>query len=51
MALIDTYLYRKFVIIDKKGSKIVYYECMKYLYGTLDAALLFWVKLSNDMKR
>ena len=51
LARIDPYLYRKYITTDQKGCKIMYAECLKALYRTLDAALLFWVKLRTDMER
>ena len=46
---IDTYIYRNYITTYYKGRKIMYAECLKALYGTLDAALIFWVKLSTDI--
>ena len=34
-------LYRKYVT-NKKGRTVLYVELKKSLYGTLQAALLFW---------
>ena len=48
-AHIDPYIYRNYITKDEKGCRIMYAEFMKALYGTLDAVLLFWVKLSTDM--
>ena len=48
---IDPYLYIKYTNTDEKGRKIMHAECLKALYVTLDAAMLFWVKLSNDIER
>ena len=41
LAHIDPDLYRKYITTVEKGRKIIYAECLKALYGTLDAALLF----------
>ena len=49
LAHIDPDIYRKYITKDEKGCRIMYAEFMKALYGTLDAVLLFWVKLSTDM--
>ena len=46
---IDPYLYKKYTTIYEKGNKIMYAKCLKTLYGTLDAALIFWVKLSTNI--
>ena len=51
LARIYPYLYRKYIITNKKCCKIIYAEFLKALYGTLDASLLFWVKLSNYLER
>ena len=51
LAHIDTDICRNYTITDEKGRKIIYYECLKALYGTLDVALLFLVKLSTDTER
>ena len=49
LACIDPDIYKKYITTDKKGRKIMYYECLKALYGTLDAALIICVKLINDL--
>ena len=51
LARIDPDIYRNYIITDDKGHKIMYAECLKSLYGTLDAALLFWLKLSTNIER
>ena len=51
MDLIDLYLYRNYITADEKGYKIMYYKFLKAIYGTLDSALLFWVKVSTDPER
>ena len=45
---IDPELYSKYVVHDGKKS-VVYVELQKALYGTLDAALLFWKNLSGKL--
>ena len=50
LARIDTYLYRKYITTYEKDCKIIYAECLKALYGTLDATLPFLVKLSTDLE-
>jgi hypothetical protein len=46
---LDPKLYRKHVQIEK-GKEVLYMELKKALYGTLKAALLFWKKLSAQLK-
>ena len=47
---IDPEAYLPYVQVDSKGKKYMYAECLKAIYGTLNAALLFWLKLSGDLK-
>ena len=47
---IDPGIYRKYITIDGKVRKIMYAECLNAIYGTLNAALLFWLKLSTDLE-
>jgi hypothetical protein len=49
MVKIDPKLYRKHIQIEK-GKKVLYVELKKALYGTLRAALLFWQRLSEQLK-
>ena len=49
LACIDPGLYSKYITTDEKFRKMMYDEFLKDLYRTLDAALLFWLKLSTDM--
>ena len=51
LACTDPDLYRNYTDKDDKFRKIMYDECLKSLYGTLDVALLFWVKLRPDLER
>ena len=41
---LDPKLYRK-CVTNEKGRTVLYVELKKSLYGTLQAALLFWEKL------
>ena len=50
LAKIDPDLYNKYIQTDSKGKKFMYAECLKAIYGTLNAALLFWLKLSKDLE-
>jgi hypothetical protein len=43
--------YSKYVFTNKKGKKILYAETMKAIYGTLNASLLFWIKLSASLTK
>jgi len=42
-------LYRKFVWRNKQGKPMLYVKLQKALYGTLQAALLFWRLLSDTL--
>ena len=48
---IDPDTYKPYVYADKRGRKYMYAECLKAIYGTLNAALMFWLKLSGDLER
>jgi hypothetical protein len=39
--------YCEFVVKDRNGKSVIYVELKKALYGTLQAALLFWENLST----
>ena len=39
---LDPSLYRKYILENKKGKLMLYVKLAKALYGTLQAALLFW---------
>ena len=45
---IDQDLYASY-ITEEKGTKVMYVELLKALYGTLRAALLFWEKLQAKL--
>ena len=49
LAQIDPKLYRKY-ITDEKGKPVMYVKLKKALYGTLQAAMLFWKNLSASLK-
>ena len=42
-------LYKKYVWKNKQGKPMLYVQLKKALYGTLQAALLFWQLLSNTL--
>ena len=46
---LDPELYKPFVI-DENGKMVIYVELLKALYGTLQAALLFYKKLKKDLE-
>ena len=47
---IDPEYYKDFIYTDKRGKKCMYAETRKDIYGTLDASLLFWSKLSKILE-
>ena len=42
--------YKKFIYTYKRGRKCMYAEAKKDIYGTLEASLIFWVKLSKSLE-
>jgi hypothetical protein len=52
LAQIDPTLYRRYVsTTTPNGKKVSYAETMKATYGTLNASLLFWIKLSGSLTK
>ena len=49
IAKLEPTIYRKYIWHDKKGKPMLYVKLKKALYGTLQAALLFWQLLSNTL--
>ena len=47
---IDPEYYKDFIYTDKCGRKCMYEEAKKAIYGTLEASLLFWAKLSKILE-
>jgi hypothetical protein len=43
-------IYRKYIMMDKKGIKILYVKLQKALYGLMRASLLFYRKLRKELK-
>ncbi len=43
-------VYRKYVSVDKKGTKILYVKLQKALYGLMQASLLFYWKLRKELE-
>ena len=46
---LDPTLYRKYIWENKQGKPMLYVKLRKALYGTLQAALLFWRLLSDTL--
>ena len=46
---LDPKLYRKYIWENKKEKPMLYVKLKKALYGTLQAALLFWRLLSDTL--
>ena len=46
---INPKLYHKYVT-NKKGRTVLYVDILKSLYGTLQAALLFWQNLTSSLQ-
>ena len=49
LAKVDPDLYMKYITIEK-GKAVIYVKLKKALYGTLQAALLFWKDLSGKLE-
>ncbi len=50
MIQIAPQVYRKYVTVDKKGTKLLYVKLQKALYGLMRASLLFYRKLQKEFK-
>ena len=50
MVKLEPKLYRKYTWRNKNNKTMLYVKLRKALYGTLQAALLFWELLSNTLK-
>lgn len=44
-------LYTEYVIVGKNGTRMMYVEMQKALYGMLESALLFYLKLLDDLTK
>ena len=42
--------YRKYIVTDKKGTRILYLKLQKALYGLMRASLLFYRKLRKELE-
>jgi len=49
IAKLEPTIYREYIWHDRKGKPMLYVRLKKALYGTLQAALLFWQLLSNTL--
>ena len=50
MVNVDPALYDPYVITTKKGEKLLYVRMLKAMYGLMRAALLFYIKLRQDLE-
>jgi hypothetical protein len=50
MVQIAPQVYRKYVIVDRKGTPILYIKLQKALYGLMRASLLFYKKLQKEVE-
>jgi hypothetical protein len=50
MIQIAPQIYQKYIMMDKKGTKILYVKIQKALYGLMRASLLFYRKLRKEFK-
>jgi hypothetical protein len=50
MIQIAPQVYRKYVTVDKKGTKLLFVKLQKVLYGLMRASLLFYRKLQKEFK-
>ena len=48
---IDPEFNENFVTIDKKGEKLIFVQCMKSIYGTMVAILIYHKKFVKTLKR
>jgi hypothetical protein len=44
-------VYRKYVMVDRKGMKILYVKLQKALYGLMRLSLLFYRKLRKEFEK
>ena len=50
LAKINPQLYRKYIILSKKGKIVLYGEARKAIYDTLNTSLLFYKKLVKSLQ-
>jgi len=46
---LDPGLYQKYIKTYPNGKKVIFAEKKKAIYGTTNASLLFWMKLSASL--
>ena len=51
MIQIAPHVYRKYVTVDRKGTKILYVKLQKALYGLIRSSLLFYRKLRKEFEK
>jgi hypothetical protein len=51
MIQIAPQVYRKYVMVDRKGTKILYVKLQKALYGLMRSSLLFYRKLRKEFEK
>jgi hypothetical protein len=51
MIRIAPQVYRKYVTVDRKGTKILYVKLQKALYGLMRSSLLFYRKLRKEFEK
>ena len=50
MVQIAPEIYRKYIAVDRKGTKMLYVKLQKALYGLMWASLLFYRKLRKELE-
>ncbi len=50
MIQIAPQVYRKYVMVDRRGAKVLYVKLQKALYGLMRASLLFYRKMQKEFK-
>ena len=51
MTQIAPEIYRKYITVDRKGTRILYVKLQKALYGLMRASLLFYHKLRKELEQ
>jgi len=50
MVMVQPKMYRKYVTYDSKGNPMLYVKMSKAMYGMLQSALAFYLKLRNELE-
>jgi hypothetical protein len=50
MVHIAPQVYHKYIMVDRKGTPVLYVKLQKALYGLMRASLLFYRKLHKELK-